>query len=341
MNVYNSKKLRISFHILFWAFIWSFMLLTTNEPNEIMARSIVDISIDVIPLMIPFYFNMYFLIPKFLKKGKVHYYFSSLIVLIITGWILYFLTVRGAYFLIYKMPLIPKNKLTLNQNLNITFWNVVLSIAVSTFIKLIYDYLFFNRYIVKIENEKLKYEISFLKSQINPHFLFNIINSIYFQIEQKNLLARDSLEKLSNLLRYTLYEADKDIVLIEQEINFIKTYFELQKIRLENFDNVNLILDVNNSFKIKPLLLMPLIENAFKFYTPNKINSFINILIKDLNLEKLSIEVSNSYSNTNNLNLQHGLGLVNLKHRLEIFYNTNYFFKIHHYKRSRYNFKCF
>jgi len=80
MKILNSKPLKIAAHIIFWTFVWSFMLLTTNAPQETMARSIVDISIDVFPLMIPFYFNMYILIPRFLKGNKKIYYFFYLVI---------------------------------------------------------------------------------------------------------------------------------------------------------------------------------------------------------------------------------------------------------------------
>jgi len=150
----------------------------------------------------------------------------------------------------------------------------------------------------------------FLKSQINPHFLFNIINSIYFKLIKKSISKRFIRKTFQSSQIYPLWSRQRSCDDWTRN-KFCKDILWATKIRLENFDNVNLLIDVNNSFKIKPLLLMPLIENAFKFYSPNKINSFIKILIKDLNLEKLSIEVSNSYLETNVSNLHNGVGLVN------------------------------
>jgi hypothetical protein len=323
MNIFESKKLRIAAHIAFWTFIWSFMLLTTNTPTYTFVHNVFDISIDTVLLMIPFYFNIYFLIPRYFRKENKFLYFFNLLLLVPIGALFYFFTVRFTYHIIYNEPLIPTARLVLNQNINISLWNVVLALCVSSFFKLAYDYLYFNKYVKKVENEKLKFEISFLKSQINPHFLFNIINSIYFQIDKNNLIARDSLEKLSNLLRYTLYESDKETVDIEKEISFIKTYFELQKIRLEDHNNINLNIDIKNNFKIKPLLILPLIENAFKHFSKLE-NGFIQVIIKDINLKKLSIEVKNSFANNEVLNEHKGVGIQNLKQRLSIFYRNDF-----------------
>jgi LytS/YehU family sensor histidine kinase len=178
-----------------------------------------------------------------------------------------------------------------------------------------------------VETDKLKFELSFLKSQINPHFLFNIINSIYFQIDQTNTIARDSLEKLSNLLRYTLYESDKENVDINNEIEFIKTYFELQKIRIEDCKNINLHIDIKERFLIKPFLILPLIENAFKHYSKQQ-NGFIEIIIKTINLGKLAVEVKNSFINTSISSENSGVGIQNLKQRLVIFYKNDFDFQI-------------
>jgi len=303
------------------------MLLTTNTPSYTFVHNVFDISIDTVLLMIPFYFNMYFLIPRYFRKENKLLYFIYLLLLVPIGALFYFTTVRFTYHLIYNEPFIPTVRLVLNQNINISLWNVVLALCVSSFFKMTYDYLYFNKYVKKVENDKLKFEISFLKSQINPHFLFNIINSIYFQIDQNNLIARDSLEKLSNLLRYTLYESDKENVDIEKEISFIKTYFELQKIRLEDCKHINLNIDIKNNFKIKPLLILPLIENAFKHFSKSQ-NGFIEVTIKDINLKKLAIAVKNSYINQEGISEHKGVGIQNLKQRLGIFYKNDFDFKI-------------
>jgi Putative regulator of cell autolysis len=108
-------------------------------------------------------------------------------------------------------------------------------------------------------------ELKFLKAQFHPHFLFNALNTIYFQIDEKNETPRRTIEQLSDLLRYQLYDVNQAVT-IEQEINFLLTYINLQKVRMKE----SLKLDVNfnpelKNQKIHSLLLFPLVENALKY----------------------------------------------------------------------------
>src|SRR5699024_6410854 len=117
----------------------------------------------------------------------------------------------------------------------------------------------------KIQVENLETELRYLKAQINPHFLFNSLNTIYFQIDKNNAEARTSLHKFSELLRYQLYECNEEQIAIEKEIEYLKSYIDLQRLRKQK--NYNICFEVDESvrnFSIAPLLLMPFVENAFK-----------------------------------------------------------------------------
>lgn len=325
MKIFESRLLRRIGHLTFWLFIIVFMLTTTNTPSFTFVHNLVDVIVDTSLLMVPFYFNVYYLIPKYYNKNEKLKYLFSIILLIPIGSAYYFLSVRASYHFIFKEDFWPTNRLILNQNINLCVWNVILSICMSSFAKISYDHFYLNNYVEKVENEKNKYELAFLKAQINPHFLFNIINSIYFHIDETNIKAKDLLEKLSDLLRYTLYDSDKENITVQDEINFIKNYYDLQKIRIDNNCDFHLRVDVKGEKLIKPYIIMPLLENAFKHFSFKNNNGFIEISIIEINSKKLSITIRNSFQSVDKQSSKlNGVGIINLKERLTMFYKNNY-----------------
>src|SRR5690349_14274886 len=120
-------------------------------------------------------------------------------------------------------------------------------------------------YLQKIKIENLNSEINYLKAQINPHFLFNSLNTLYAQIDQKNVDAKRTLEKISEMLRYQLYECNNETISMEKELEYIGNYIDLQRMRKEN--NVDISYQYDEAvkiFRVAPLLFIPFVENAFK-----------------------------------------------------------------------------
>lgn len=177
----------------------------------------------------------------------------------------------------------------------------------------------------KIQLEKLNTELQYLKAQMNPHFLFNSLNSIHFQIDKTNKDARESLQKFSAMLRYQLYECNADTVPIEKEITYLQHYVDMQRLR----KNDNYKIQFNSSdgiknFGIAPLLLLPFIENAFKHLSAHtdKAN-YINItLTKKDNV--FSFNIVNTKDLTGTVYEEGGIGLKNVERRLELLYNGNH-----------------
>lgn len=117
----------------------------------------------------------------------------------------------------------------------------------------------------KVKVDQLETELKFLKSQYHPHFLFNALNTIYFQVDENNKVAKQSIEQLSDLLRYQLYDIEKEVTM-EQEINYLRSYIAFQQLRMSERLMLDLYFDPQlKEQKIHPLLLQPLIENAFKY----------------------------------------------------------------------------
>jgi sensor histidine kinase YesM len=210
------------------------------------------------------------------------------------------------------------------DNLSLT----LLTFLVISFTKYFKDS-FINQY---YENEqrrlKMKSELDNLKAQISPHFLFNTMNNFYGLAVDKSNKLPELMIKLSDLLRYSLYETKNDLVPVSKEINHVKNYIELEKIRLESTLDLEFDSNVkeNEGTEIAPLILMVFIENAFK-HARQVLNEPIKIKIQiALTKDKvLTLKVKNNYFNDQN-DQTGGLGLMNVKKRLELLYPG----KLHH-----------
>jgi len=190
-------------------------------------------------------------------------------------------------------------------------------------IKLVTDYFRMQKRLVEIAKEKAETELNFLKSQINPHFLFNSLNSVYFLIDKNNMEARQALHTFSDMLRYQLYEVKGEKIPIEKEIGYLKDYIGLQKLRIENCSVQFNVDEGMKSFFIEPLLLIPFVENSFK-HLSHYINGKKNEI--QIDLSKQNGEVRFQIRNTTEGRQVHefsdagGIGLNNVKRRLELLY---------------------
>lgn len=170
------------------------------------------------------------------------------------------------------------------------------------------------------EKENLTAELEFLKNQLNPHFLFNAINNIYFLIRQDRELAERTLLEFSGLLRYQLYECSADRTFLEKELGFIRAYVQLEKIRNDGNLSVEVQFpDVDGNLKIAPFILITFVENAFKHKSESGDKNFVRIsaTVKDT---FLIFQVSNSTSGVSPSNEPGGIGLKNVQRRLELLY---------------------
>lgn len=178
----------------------------------------------------------------------------------------------------------------------------------------------------KVEEDKMKSELSFLKAQINPHFLFNTLNSIYSLAIKKDDKTADAVVQLSDLMRYIISNANDDIIALDKEINYINNYIELQKTRLGN--TVTITYEVTGGTygkAITPLILISFIENAFKHgVNPNHISE---ICIKITTIgDYLTLHVSNN--KVDSIQSDSGIGLQNTIERLSLLYPNNHVLSI-------------
>jgi two-component system, LytTR family, sensor kinase len=189
-------------------------------------------------------------------------------------------------------------------------------------VKHIYDYIKLKQAAQQLRIEKQQAELSYLKSQTNPHFLFNTLNNIYSLSRDKSDLAPESILRLSKILRFMLYETSGEYISIEQELRIIDDYIALEKLRYDESLRVNLNHDIEDMKQaIPPLLLIPLVENAFKHgVSETRGNPFVDIHLS-IKQRQLTFVVKNSSEGyTINEPVKENIGLSNLRRQLQLLY---------------------
>jgi len=172
-------------------------------------------------------------------------------------------------------------------------------------------------FISKLKNEKMKAELMLLKSQVSPHFFFNTLNNLYGLVAKNPQKAQELILKLSDMMRYSIYEGEKDTVGLQEEVDFLKNYIELHKMRYHKEIYVDFICAVDENRKVVPLLFIILLENAFKHGVENlRKNTYIKMNLSTSENE-ICFTIENNYEKAEN---QSGIGLKNLKRRLELIY---------------------
>lgn len=282
--------------------------------------------IKVADLALLIYVTNYVLIPQLLYKKRYVWFGLTFVVMILSSSVIKmrFLGIIIDNPALYNWSADLKNRLY--DNILPHFFLVIAGAAV----KLMFDYGKLQQRMAETAKEKAEAELNFLKSQINPHFVFNSLNSVYFLINKDNADAREALHKFSEMLRYQLYEMNGEKISVEKEIRYLKDYTDLQQLRKDEKYNVEFDCGPEvKDFMIEPLLLIPFVENAFKH---------ISHYNDKLNSVKISMNRSNGTFNFNienstepvKISGQGGIGLTNVKRRLELLYPGRHILSISH-----------
>lgn len=184
----------------------------------------------------------------------------------------------------------------------------------------ILHWLFVNiKYIINLKNEKAKTELMHLQSQVNPHFFFNILNNLYGLVDKDSEKAKKLILKLSDMMRYSIYEGQKEYVTLQEEIDFINNYIELHRMRYHKNISINVAVDIEDeNLKLMPLLFIILVENAFKHGVEVLRNdAFVNLSII-AKQNTIFFKIENNFDKKEER--EKGIGLQNLKRRLELVY---------------------
>jgi two-component system LytT family sensor kinase len=311
-------------HVIIWMLVFGTWFMFRYDGYALPATAFKVTLIKVIDLAALVYFTNYFLIPKLLYKKHYFLFAIILISLIVTSSLL-------------KMNIIGRmtnNPALLNFSGNLkvrVYDNIIphffLVLAGAAF-KLMFDYTKMQTKMADLAKEKAEAELSFLKSQINPHFLFNSINAVYFLIDKENKEAREALHRFSDMLRYQLYEAGGDKIPIEKEVDFLSDYVSLQKLRKDEQYRVEFSATPDvKGFSIEPLLLISFVENAFKHISHNNHDNYVKVELSKTN-GSMNLFVENTKEDTLTNDKVGGIGLQNVKRRLELLYPGKYDLRI-------------
>ncbi|MEM7102378.1 MAG: histidine kinase [Bacteroidota bacterium] len=270
------------------------------------------ITLASVNFLVIFYLNVYFLIPKFLKPPR---------------WLPYCLALGFSFFGISIFGELVSMFLDSRGGEPIHFLMVFLGTMASFAYTFTRDWILNLNLIKSLKEEKQSMELAFLKSQIDPHFLFNTLNNLYaLALEENAEKTGYAIARLGTLMRYNLHDATTEFIPIQKEIDHIRIFIELQRLRLNEFNKLDLDIDINQEllkpFKIAPMMLIPFIENAFKYGISQSEPSFIKI---EMRLEEtyLTLKVENKI-NTKIEGTSTGVGLKNVKKRLSLIYPEKY-----------------
>lgn len=318
-NVISQRSVQ---HILFWCLSFLILVNVLKVSAEIKPIDLIYTAIFHIPIVLIVYLNLKLLFPLLLERGKYILYGIFVLLTTVFGSAFYLvlfdnwidLIFRGYYFIAYY-----------------SFWDISLYFVVYIFSTSLFRLARGYFKIQEIENEKTISELKALKSQINPHFLFNSLNSIYSLARKKSESVPEKIVQLSDLMRHIIYESDSDFIPLEKEVEMIKNYIELQNLRTGEKDKIILevIGEIGNK-KIAPLLFLPFVENSFKHGLKGGAeNVFVDIRI-EVSGKVLNFEIENSKGKTVEIinSKYKGIGVENVKKRLDLIYENSHLLQI-------------
>ena len=289
---------------------------------EIKRIDLIYTAIFHIPIVLIVYLNLQVLFPLLLERGRYFLYGifilivaalgSGFYIILFDSWIDYIFS--GYYFIAYY-----------------SFWDISLYFIIYIFITSLFRLARGWFRLQEIEKEKTISELKALKSQVNPHFLFNSLNSIYSLARKNSQNVPQKIVQLSDLMRHIIYESDVDFIPLEKEVEMVKNYIELQNLRTVEKDKINLeIIGEIAGRKIAPLIFLPFVENSFKHGLKGSTkNIFVDIKI-EVSGSILNFEIDNSKGKTAaTINSKYkGIGIKNVRKRLELIYPNLHSLKI-------------
>ena len=323
---YNNKWIVVLLHASAWALLFSLpaLLRPSYNPGDAAHEKPMNDTTQFIlsrlndaMLISFFYFNALVLVPTFFYKKKYLVYCLALLACfgfyVTQGWFLH------AYFS-------PEPFFTIRKHLFFSVFIFMFILACSIAYRTIRDKIISDKLATEKENEFLKTELSLLRSQVSPHFMFNVLNNMVALARKQSDQLEPSLIKLSSLMRYMLYETEEEKASLEKETEYLQSYIDLQQQRFGK--KVTIHVDMKPADKmyfIEPMLLIPFVENAFKHGTGLIDQAQINIELSASNNELL-FKVQNKYNPASQeiKDKASGIGLVNVQRRLELLYHGSH-----------------
>lgn len=326
----KSKRVSVLIHILGWTMLGIVLLLLSplswrvDVPIQYWWKQIFLGGL----LLVIFYVNMLVLVPRFLLQGKLFLYLMILLIGVVFyfGLIIYFENIINLPEIMHNAfnpgkPFKPNGRWVFGDVFHLMLF--LLSLGISTSVASVQKWQKDDAIRKELDRQRINTELSYLKAQINPHFFFNTLNNIYSLTNLDVKKAQEALLKLSRMMRYVLYENQKDETLLSKEVNFINDYIELMKMRLSAKVKLNIQVEApKEDLVIAPMLLLPFLENCFKHGVSSQQESEILIKLEVMG-ETLFFETRNHIFPLHPDSpeaQENGIGLVNTKRRLSLLY---------------------
>lgn len=360
MNIKTAQKIpETAIYLIIWLIIFIIPVLVTTSNTGRFDKQIMVGWVRMVPFVIIFIINTVWLLPELLFKGKTGMYLLAVVILsllLVYVWELVFphlkdfiegnqssdLGVRRPFpegqrplrpnqqppgmrprpLGPNQQPAFPRNNVLSIFNQMVIAWLVVgFNVAIKVTNKWFKD----DQTKRELEKEHLKSELAFLQNQVSPHFFMNTLNNIHAQIDIDTKDAQASIVTLSKMMRYLLYESDRGDTSLKKEIEFLQSYVDLMRLRIDESVDIDLEISVGDrDIKLHPFLFISFVENAFKHGISYNEKSFIKIELKQ-DIEFIEFSCVNSLSVQSKItNPYSGVGLENTKKRLDLLYNSNY-----------------
>lgn len=323
----ESSKASIVLNSVFWGIVLAIIVLALFLSKQTYTLKYYAISFGIFGFLniATFYTNYIYLIPELIKKKKQYWwyiFFFILLIAVVTTIKVIIAVLNQDVALRYSL-----NGQIQQMSLSVFIINSVFSagffLVSSCIINFAVEWYANDRVQRDLQSEKKDMEIQFLKSQFNPHFLFNSLNNIYSLAYQKSDKTADAILKLSEIMRYMIYESNDSWVSLEKEVQYVKSYVELQKLRFKDGAAVEFTINGQvDGQKIVPLILISFVENAFKHGVANDMADPIRIDII-ANQKIMHFSITNK-KNANNKDAIGGVGLNNVERRLQLLYPDRY-----------------
>jgi two-component system, LytTR family, sensor histidine kinase AlgZ len=328
MQAYFQRNRILVMHLSFWCLYFSFFFyqiafMRRNEEPDY-AKSALDAITQVFFMALLSYLNYFLWLPRLLKHKRLGQYLLEFIVP--------FLILIAAHIFLKRLIYNHANERAIGYLHSIRFavthsLTTLFIIVFVGMLKFVEDWFVLDAKKKEIENEKLTAELRFLKAQVNPHFLFNTLNNLYYLATVNSPKTPEVIDKLSQMMRYMLYDTNHQKVPLTKEIDYMKNYIDLEKLRLDNQVPIKFSTAGNtDNIQIVPLIFITFLENAFKHgVSNNSKNAFVNISIEmtDKNCTYI-VENSKLPTKIENTTEKSGIGLQNVNRRLELSYPDNY-----------------
>ena len=321
---FSNKWIRVAVHIFVWAAVITLpYLLASNHPGKIISRSE---NTDLIHLNFysyffwigVFYLNGYWLIPRFFYTKRYVLYAVTLLAAFTAGVVVHTILFKS---LISTIPFSWGGSILFNMPA------FLLIVAASLAFRMMADRNANEKLQLHIKQENMKTELAFLRSQISPHFVFNVLNNIVSLVRIKSDDAESTVMKLSGLMQYMLYETDEEKVLLKDEADYLQSYIDLQQQRFGKKVKVHSQITLANDWlEIEPMLLIPFVENAFKHGVGMINEPEINIQLSVNSGNELQFFVQNKTNpgSQETKDKTSGIGLANVQRRLKLLYGVKH-----------------